>query len=182
MPEAEEGIADVRGSVGRVTIDDHIRALGLSQAIEDALTQAGVTTVAGLARLVEHGDLISVDGIDIVDANETEGVLRAVGLYPTLSPCLTGEEHPITGACRVGCLDVGKRVAGVLKRAGTRTITEALGLIERGELLDIRRIGGKAETELRSRLVETGFLPAGGNSDRDTEQRASEVPQWPGAG
>lgn len=137
----------------------HISGLGLDPDTKGPLTRADVDTVADLIALVERGDLTRTPGIGTKRAAEIERVLREANLYPTLSPCLTGEEHPVTDACPVSCLGVPSRVVGALRGAGARTIAEALGLIDRGELRDVRNLAEIGATELRIALFHAGLLP-----------------------
>lgn len=152
-----------------VSVSDHIRRLGLDQAAENALAWAGVGTVADLTRLVERGDLGRIRGIGAIRQAEIERVLHETRRYLTLSRLLTGEQHPVAETCLVRCLDVPGRVVGALDRAGMRTIAEALQLVNRRGVRDVRGVGELGQAELQSALVKAGFLRYG----RDDEEPAA---------
>lgn len=140
-----------------VSAEDHISRLGLDQATENALTWAGAKTVADVARLVERDDLGRTRGIGLVRRAEIERALYEAGHYPTPTPCMTGEEHPVADSCPIRCLNVPTRVVGALDRAGARTIAEALQLISRREIRDVRGLADIGVAELRSALIKAGY-------------------------
>lgn len=61
-------------------------------------------------------------------------------------------------------LDLSVRVFNSLKRTGITTVGEVLDMLEKGPdaMLSIRNFGEKSLDELRERLVEKGYLDAGG--------------------
>lgn len=151
-PGPERRVPGARERAARVTAGDHVNRLGLGPGTEKALISAGVKFVGDVAGLAERSDLVMVPDIGMFQRAVIERVLCEMGLYPA-KPCLTGEPHPVTGTCLIGCLGVSTRTSGALVRADAGSVAETAELITTGEISSVRGIGPKGCEELRIALA-----------------------------
>jgi DNA-directed RNA polymerase alpha subunit len=102
----------------------------------------GVSTVADLVNLL---------------ATATRATIPDPNPRPATEEPQQHDEH--TPYCPLSCLGLSARVNNALRhdRAEPRTIGDLIGMIRRHELSDVRNIGRRSITEIRTALIAAGF-------------------------
>jgi DNA-directed RNA polymerase subunit alpha len=168
LPIGELPVDAIYSPVRRVNWDVGYARVGQSTNYDSLIIEIWTDGTVGPEEALSTSAKIMIDHLRHL-AGVSEESLAAVDEDVEESSRLTSEmiETPIEN------LDLSVRVFNSLKRTGITTVGEVLELLEKGDeaVMSIRNFGEKSLDELRSKMLEKGYL----ESEEGSEEQEEEV-------
>lgn len=168
LPIGELPVDAIYSPVRRVNWDVGYARVGQSTNYDSLIIEIWTDGTVGPEEALSTSAKVLIDHLRHL-AGVSEESLAAIDEDVEESSRLTSEmiETPIEN------LDLSVRVFNSLKRTGITTVGEVLELLEKGDeaVMSIRNFGEKSLDELRTKMLEKGYL----ESEEDSEEQEEEV-------